>query len=374
MLNSKPQIHCLDKRPDCRQAGRQGQKFTGDRNNLRRILIVRTDRIGDVLLSTPVIKALRDSYPRAYISMMVSTYAKDIVEGNPYLDEVITYDKDIRHRSWLASIKFAQSLKKKRFDLAVILHPTNRAHIITFFAGIPKRIGYDRKSGFLLTDRIKHEKQFGEKHELEYSLDLVRYLGIEPKDKNLFMPINPESERWVEELFEKEGIEKKAKLLAIHPGASCPSKIWPNERFSEVADRLIDRYSFKVLLIAGPKDIIKAERVLKNMRGNAINLAGKISVSQLASVLKRCALFISNDSGPVHIASAVGTPVISIFGRNQKGLSPKRWGPVGSKDRVLHKEVGCISCLAHNCVKEFACLKAITVEDVVDAAESILKS
>jgi heptosyltransferase-2 len=340
----------------------------------KRILIVRTDRIGDVLLSTPVIKALRDSYPNAYMAMIVSPYAKDIVEGNPYLDEVIIYDKDGKHKSWVRSMKFARNLKKKKFDLTIILHPTNRVHLVTFFARIPKRVGYDRKLGFLLTDKIRHTKQLGEKHELEYALDLVRYLGIEPKDKSLFMPIKPESEKWVEELFQQEGIEKTDKLLVIHPGASCPSKIWPSERFAEVADRLMEKYGFKVLLIAGPKDIKIAQEVIKKMRHPAVNLAGKTSVSQLATILKKCQLFISNDSGPVHIASAVGIPVISIFGRNQKGLSPLRWGPLGRKDRVLHKEVGCIECLAHNCVKEFACLKAISVEEVLNTVDLILKS
>jgi lipopolysaccharide heptosyltransferase II len=340
----------------------------------QRILIVRTDRIGDVLLSTPVIKALRDTYHNAYIAMMVSPYAKDIVEGNPYLDEVIIYDKDAKHKSWGRTIKFSCNLKKRRFDLAIILHPTNRVHLITFFAAIPRRIGYARKLGFLLTDRIKHTKQLGEKHESEYNLDLLRYLGIQTRDKNLFMPIKQESEKWVEDLFRQEGINKDDRLLAIHPGASCPSKIWPNERFAEVANRLIEKYGFKVLVASGPKDITLAQNVIKNMHYLAINLAGKTSISQLASLFKRCQLFISNDSGPVHIASAVGIPVISIFGRSEKGLSPKRWGPQGIKDRILHKEVGCIECLAHNCVKGFACLKAITVEDVLSAADSILKS
>ena len=107
------------------------------------------------------------------------------------------------------------------------------------------------------------------------------------------------------------------------------------------------------------------------MRYPAINLAGKTSVSQLASLLKKCQLFISNDSGPVHIASSLVVPVISIFGRNQKGLSPKRWGPVGKNDRVVHKEVGCLECLAHNCKRDFACLKAISVEDVLNTVDLI---
>lgn len=348
------------------------RQAAGNKNDFKRILIVRTDRIGDVLLSTPVIKALRDSYPQAYIAMMVSPYAKEIVEGNPYLDEIIIYDKDYKHKSWMRSIKFSQNLKKRKFDLALILHPTNRAHLVTFLSGIKRRIGYERKLGFLLTDRIKHTKQLGEKQESEYAFDLVRYLGIEPEAKMPFMPIKQESENWVEELFAAQGIIPTDKLLGIHPAASCPSKIWPNERFVQVADRLTEKYGFKVIYLSGAKDSALVQKTVQQMRYPAINLAGKTSLSQLASILKRCALFISNDSGPVHIASAVGVPVISIFGRNQAGLSPKRWGPLGLRDKILHKEVGCIECLAHNCTKQFACLRAISVDDVLNAADEIL--
>jgi lipopolysaccharide heptosyltransferase II len=333
---------------------------------------VRTDRIGDVVLSTPVIKALRDNFPDAYIAMMVSPYALDIVEDNPFLDEVIIYDKDKRHKNWFQSVGFAFGLRAKRFDLAVVLHPTNRAHITVFLAGIRRRIGFNRKCAILLTDRIKHTKQEAEKHELEYSLDLVRYLGIQPEDKKPAMFIKPQAIQWADRVLAQAGIKETDMLLALHPAASCPSKIWPAQRFAEAADELVKRYGFKVIVLAGPKDMNLAIQVIQNTRQPVLNLAGKTSVQQLAALLKRSRLFISNDSGPVHIACAVGTPVISIFGRNQKGLSPKRWGPVGPRDKVLHKEVGCEECLAHNCAKGFACLKAITVDDVIQAADSIL--
>ena len=338
----------------------------------KRILLVRTDRIGDVLLSTPAIKAIRDRYPSAYIAMMVSPYGRDIVDGNPYLDEVIIYDKDKMHKGCKGAFRLSLELRNKRFDLALILHPTNRAHLVTFLAGIPKRVGYDRKLGFLLTDKIKHEKQLGQKHESEYVLDMLRYLKIESLDKKLYMPIKKEAIDWIEQKLLNEGINPVDKILAIHPGASCPSKIWPAQNFAAVCDALVDKYGLKVVVISGPKDSDRAEEVTRNMRSHFVNLGGKTSIPQLAGLLKKCALFISNDSGPVHIASALGTPVISIFGRNQAGLSPKRWGPLGLKDKILHKEVGCIECLAHNCKKEFACLKAITVEDVVSAADNII--
>jgi heptosyltransferase-2 len=342
-------------------------------NQYKRILIVRTDRIGDVLLSTPVIQALRQAYPWAYIAMMVAPVAKEIVEGNPYLDAVITYDKEAKHKSWYRSFKFARNLKNKKFDLALVLHPTNRAHLVTFLAGIPRRVGYSHKLGFLLTDRIAHTKQLGQKHEAQYSLDLLRHLGIQPQGVETFMPVKKEAQEWAQDLFSREGIGVKDELLAIHPGASCPSKIWPNARFAQVADALADKYGFKVVLVAGPKDMRLTQDLLKQMRNPALNLGGLTSVAQLASVLRRSRLLISNDSGPVHIASAVGTPVIAIFGRSQPGLGPRRWGPLGQRDKVVHRDVGCIRCLAHNCKKEFACLRSISAEDILAAAGEVLK-
>ncbi len=352
---------------------RDSLRSQGTAPQFKRILIIRTDRIGDVVLSTPVIKAVREKYPSAYIAMMVSPYTKEIVEGNPYLDEVIIYDKDAKHKSWRRTFEFARNLKKKRFNLALILHPTNRVHLVAFLAGIKRRIGYDRKLAFLLTDKIPHTKQYGQKHELEYNLDLLKILGIVPSDKDIFVPIKPEARQAVEELLRQEGVKENEALLAINPGASCPSKVWSAQRFAEVADKLAQEYNFKVLVVTGPKDRPQAQHLIANMRGKAINLAGRLSLSQMAALLSRCSLFISNDSGPVHIGSAVGVPVISIFGRDQKGLSPRRWGPVGKRDRFLHKPAGCIECLAHNCVQEFKCLQAITTEDVLNAAEGILK-
>jgi lipopolysaccharide heptosyltransferase II len=340
----------------------------------RRILVVRTDRIGDVVLSTPVIKNLRRYFPYSYIAMMVSPYTKELIEGNPYLDEVIVYDKENKHKSWFSSMRFSINLKKKKFDLAIILHPTNRVHLVTFFAGIPKRLGYNRKLGFLLTDRIPHTKQLGQKHESEYNLDLLRYLGLKDLENQIFVPIKEEAKKYVDQLLKKQGIREDDFLIAVHPSATCPSKRWPLERFAELCDKLKEKYNLKILVVAGPKDIDLAKELIEMMKEKAINLAGRLSLGELAYLLKRCRLFISNDSGPVHISSAVGTPVISIFGRNQKGLSPIRWGPLGRYDRVIHKEVGCQVCLAHNCQKGFLCLKAISVEEVLEAIEEILSS
>ncbi len=338
----------------------------------KKILIVRLDRVGDVLLSTPVIKAVREAFPDSYIAFMVRKYTKEIVAGNPYLDEVIAYDKNGRDKGVLGNIRFIRQLGRKKFDIAFVLHPTKRTHLLVSLAGIPETIGYNKKWGALLKTKIDHTKQNGLKHEIDYTLDILRYAGLEPKDRALFMPVDSASEERVDKIFKENGISKSDLCISLHPGASCVSKIWSAERFAKAALRLVERYKAKIVIVAGDSDKRLGDKVSSLLKGNCLNLSGKTSISDLASVLRRVKLFISNDSGPVHIASAIGTPVIAIFGRSDRGLSPKRWGPTGGRDIVLHKDVGCKVCLAHNCEKGFKCLEAITVDEVLAAAKQIL--
>lgn len=342
--------------------------------NYKRILIVRTDKIGDLVLSTPVFKAVREAYPDSYIAVLVRPYTKDIIEGNPYIDEIITYDKTNGDEDMLRDIGFITKLRKKKFDLALVLHPKNRSHIFTFFAGIPERVGYDKKMGWLLTKRIPHIKQYGLKHEIDYTLDLLRYIGIEPKDKELHVSVNRASEEKVAGIFSKNGISKNDIVITVHPGSSCPSKRWKPERFAKVADELAEKYKAKIVIIAGPKDLSFGNKTAQSMKSPSLNLSGQTTVMDLVSILKRSHLFISNDSGPVHISCAAGTPTISIFGRNDRGLSPERWRPVGKRDVALHKDLGCDPCHSHNCKIGFKCLDAISVEEVISAAGRILET
>lgn len=341
----------------------------------KRFLVVRTDRIGDVLLTTPVFKALRINFPDSFISVMVAPIARDIVEGNPYLDEVIIYDKNNKDKGFFGFFRMVSALRQRRFDLGLVLHTKKRTNLLCFLAGIKERVGYyNNKFGFLLNKKIPDLRPEGKKHEAQYCLEVLKAIGIETEDTELFMPLKPQAEVWSDEILSKYKVDRKDILIAINPGASCPSKIWPAERFAILADKLAEKYSAKIALICGPNDLKIASLVLAKIQNPVINLSGHTTISQLASLLKRCNLFISNDSGPVHIACAVGTPVVAIFGRNESGLSPKRWGPLSKQSAVLHKEVGCVECLAHNCKKGFACLLAITEDEVLAAAEKLLKS
>jgi heptosyltransferase-2 len=340
----------------------------------KNILIIRTDRIGDVVLSTPVIKVLRQAYPKSKISFMARPCTKDILKGNPYLDDVITYDKYNRQRSWMASIKFALKLRRKKFDLALILHATKRAHIITFIAKIPERIGYDKDFGFLLSKRIKDEKFKGLKHEAEYNFDLLKLLGIRNISKETSINVSESDLDQIDSILKERNFSHKDDFFVIHPAASCPSKIWPQSNFNKVAQRLIQELGLKLVLVCTGENQNLCEKVAKGISGDEAIVLTDLPINRLAALFKRAKFLISNDSGPVHIAVASSCPAVDIFGRNQPGLSPRRWGPLDEASIVLHRPPDCKPCLAHNCQLNFACLKNINVEDVFNAAKKIYQN
>ena len=339
----------------------------------KRILITRTDRMGDVILSTPAIRAIRQSYPEAYIAFMIMPRNKDILANNPELDEVIVFDKYGGQKSLWSTLMFAFNLKRKKFDLGIALHPTNRAHIIMYVAGIPERIGYDKNMPFLLTKRIAHSKQFGKKHEIDYNLDMLRIAGFKLKvvDRMPYIITNENEKKMVDAVLKTCGLSNK--IIAIHAGASCRSRWWPAKRFAQVADQLSRKYKCDIVVVGGDDIEDISKETISYMKEKAIDLTGCLLLGELAEFVSRCKLFISNDSGPVHVAVAVKTPTIAIFGRNDPGLSPKRWAPVGEKDEYIHKPHDCEICLAHNCKKGFICLQNITVDDVLAAADNILQ-
>ena len=340
---------------------------------MKRILITRTDRMGDAVLSLPAIKAARKAFSKAYIAVMVQPRIDGLLKGNPDIDEVIVYDKNKKHKGIAGNIGFIRELGTKKFDTALILHTTKRVNLICFLAGIPKRIGYARgKADFLLTDKIVYTKKTGEKHEAEYSLDILKYLGAETEFSNPVIYVQEDDEKKAGELLKNLGIGAGEKFAILHPGASCVSKMWPLERFAKTGDILIRDLKIKVMINLAPDQATLGEKVRGMMKNNPIFLCEPATLGELAALFKKASLVISNDSGPVHVAAGVGTPVISIFGRNQKGLSPVRWRPLGDKAIAIHKDVGCTECLAHDCKKDFLCLKAITAEEVFKEARKLL--
>lgn len=340
----------------------------------RNILIVRTDRIGDVILTTPAIRALRVMYPASRLTMLVQPATVDLVKGNPFLDEILVDDRQETHKGFWGYGRLALTLRQKGFDLAIIFHTKKRTNLLCFLAGIPERLGYaNNKFGFLLTHKVRDDRPCGVKHETGYCLDLLEPLGREEIALEAFLPLQKEAEEWAEDLFRKWGNLSATGVVAVHPGASCPTKKWPAARFGELINILEERYGCGVILIGGKDNRETADQVLSVTRSPVRDMTGQTTVAQLASLLKRCRLLISNDSGPVHIADALKVPVISIFTRNQPGINPERWGPLGERSRALSPPLQKGISFAKGEVTDPRYLGYIQTEWVLEAVDSLFK-
>jgi ADP-heptose:LPS heptosyltransferase len=303
--------------------------------DIKRILLIRTDRFGEFILNTPVIRAIKEKFPSSYLGIMVNPMVKGIVEGSPYIDEILIYDEKAM-QGFFKSLKFVSEIRKKKFDLVVILNPKKKFNIITFLAGIPIRLGYNRKWGFLLTHKIEDRKSSGQKHEVEYNLDLVRRIRIDTQDKSLFISVDKEDEQFIDSLLNGLGIINTDLLVTLHPWTSDPVKQWPVENFLQLASRLSRELPYKVIIIGGKDQISQSVKFCQE-NPDIINLTAKLTLGQSAALLKKCRLLISNDSGPVHLACAVGTLVIALFRNDIPAKSAKRWGPWGEGHIVIEK-------------------------------------
>jgi len=330
-------------------------------DTIKRILLVRTDRIGDVVVSTPVFPAIKKRFPNAHLAILIARENADLIQGNSSIDEVILYDKEGKEKSILGALRFGWMMRRKKFDAAIHFHPRARTYWTSFLAGIPARIGYRLKNHWLLTHSIPDNKSEGKRHESDYLFDLLQFLDI-PKPAHIepFVSLH-------EPL--RVSLEKKLgslnRFAVFHPSASCPSKIWSYQNFADVADYVAKKFQIMPVVVDGIPGARHGKAMLKLMKSEAVNLCGQLQLGELAWLFKKSELVVSNDSGPVHIASAVGAPVVVIYGRNLAGLCPTRWRPLGKKSWYLQKDVGCIQCLAHLCPIEFKCLKALSAEEVI---------
>lgn len=339
-----------------------------------RILAVRLDRIGDVVLSLPALGRLRRRFPNAHVTVLTRPLTRPLLEGHPDIDEVLEYDygKHGRHGSILGNARFLYEMWRRRFDMAVILNPSLRSFLFAFVIGIPLRIGLRWGPSFLLTVATPDTRSQGLRHESDLTLDILSPLGItgpaEAPRIELFSNEIAAMRSRLERILEGEG-----PLLAVHAGASCASKRWSVERFAEAITAVHAATGCRVLLIGAQEERALSARIAQLHSAPQADLTGQLTLRELACALKAADVLLTNDSGPGHLAAAVGTPVVTVFGRNRPGLGPRRWRTLGPADTYLHKDVGCVSCPAHLCPIEFECLRAVGSREVALAVVSALK-
>jgi ADP-heptose:LPS heptosyltransferase len=292
---------------------------------IKKILVVRNDRFGEFLLNIPVLVALKGYFHYAEITLVIRPEVEALARRIPPIDRLIGWDSLSKH-SLLDKINLIQKLKREKFDLGVILNPSKEFNLIAFFSGIRHRVGYDRKWGFLLNCKIKDRKSQGLKHEAEYNLDLIRAIGIDTFSSDIKFPLDIKKEDFPDSRIKELGIAND-NLIAFHPWTSNREKEWPQIKYKELIVALARESDAKLIVIGGSDELERSLVLCKDLP--VVNLTGKTTLIELATLLKRCKLFISADSGPMHLAAIVGAKVVALFRKGPASVSARRWGPVG---------------------------------------------
>jgi len=336
----------------------------------RRILIIRLSGIGDVVHTLPLLGALRKRYPYAYITWLVQKKAEELLVGHPYLDEVITFDRD----RWISRLlPLIKKLRNRRFDLVVDSHGQFRSGLFAYITGAKTRLGFNAKNGKEFNSlfiNFKAPPFPGDWHAVERYLALASLLGAEIETKEFLIQIGEPEKEYVERFLEEEGIKKGEFLIALNPGSSWKSKIWPSKNYAHLADILIKKFKAKVMFLWGPgeENLIKS---ISSLMEEKPLIAPRTGLKELASLISRCTLFIGSDSAPLHIASSFSIPSIGLYGPTD----PQRNGPYGSGNVAIKKDLSLLSCRRKGCrkCKSRDCMELITVKEVVEQVENKIK-
>ncbi len=333
------------------------------------ILIIKFGSLGDVILSTAAIRAIREKFPRSYkITFIVGEESKELLLRCPYIDELMVVNLKNKDKGLKGLLAWGRLLRQKNFDIVIDLQNNRKSHLLSFLSLCANRYGYDNKKlGFLLNHRIKDEKPPIDP--VTHQFRILRMLGIELKDSHLELWPNQEDREYVENLLSSQWLSAHQKIVGINISASqrWETKVWPMPRLVKLCEDLSSR-DMRIVLTGIEKDIPAAAALL-NMVKNAklINACGKTTVNQLACLIKHCAVYICADSSPLHIAAAMGTPFVALFGPTDA----RRHLPPSKNGVLLQKEMPCSPCYKPKC-KSVKCMESITTEEVLAAVDSLL--
>lgn len=329
---------------------------------MEKVLLVRTDRIGDVVLITPAVQLLKKAYPEIFISVLVSEYTKDVLEGNAHIDEIITVKP---------FLKMAGELKKKKFDTCVLFFVEPKSAMACFLAGIPKRIGPASKIWSVFLNKIifQHRSKIA-KHEASFNIELLKPLGVEPeKSKTRIYLTEKQNEKAKVFLKENYGIKETDFLVCVHPGSGGSAKNWHDENFAKLTDKIIKNYpQLKVMLTGSRNEQALLNIIASQVQNKPIILKHSLELKEFIAVLNQSRIVITNSTGPLHIADALGKKTLSFF-PNIKECLPVRWGPYGEGHIVLTPH----RTQCPECIKRNGCMDLITVGQAFDAFEKLCK-
>ena len=356
-------IKCFQSQPDCGIIRRMS-----DRNPYRNILVRSLNWIGDAIMATPALAAVRQTFPAARITLLANPVVGQLFLQHPWVDQVVSFDRTGSHRGLAGRLRLAKELRQQHFDLALILPNSFDAALVPFLAGIPARFGKASDGRSLMLTRRYHAQGLENPHEVQYYRALLESFAIRGDVAQPLLVTAPDEDAAARQLLSEHGIAASDLLLGINAGATFGSaKRWYPERFAAVAQRLAAQWGTRVILFGGPDEVELVAAIEQHLEGHCLNLAGKTTVRQLMALIKRCDFFVTNDSGPMHIAAAFGVPLVAVFGpTDHVGTAP-----CSERAVVVRQATECAPCKLRACPTDHRCMTSVTVEDVVQAANQL---
>ncbi|WP_306533208.1 lipopolysaccharide heptosyltransferase II [Geobacter sp.] len=333
------------------------------KETISNILVRSTNWIGDAVMTTPALRAIHESFPGARVTVLANPLVAPLFAVHGAVDDVIVYDRRGVHAGLRGKLRLAKEVRARRFELAILLQNAVDAALIAWLARIPRRMGYRTDGrGLLLTHGVPVDEQTRQLHHVEYYLAMLGRFDITTRDRSLNLFTTPGEDAAMAEFLAEHGIGKGDVLLGINPGASYgAAKRWYPERFAAVADELSRRWGARVVVTGGPGEAAIAADIAAAMSSPCLVMAGKTSVRELMSLIKRCDFFVTNDSGPMHIAAAFGIPLVAVFGSTDHTTT----SPWSDRAVIVRRDTDCAPCLLRECPTDHRCMTAVTVEEVV---------
>jgi lipopolysaccharide heptosyltransferase II len=342
------------------------------RDTVQRIVVRGPNWLGDAVMCEPALRGLRRLFPQASLTLLVKPVVAELFADHPAIDRVLLYDDKGRHAGLAGKWRLAGELRHARFDLAVLFQNAFEAALLAYLAGIPRRYGYatDGRSLFL-SDPVAKPDRRALLHQVQYYWDLLKPLGLTGDPPHPELSISPEEERAMAERLTKAGIAATDTLIGINPGSIYGgAKRWLPDRFAESTERLCrrlnesgDRRTAVVILGAKGEEQVGRE-IAAHLSVPSVNLSGATTIRELMATVKRCAILVTNDTGPMHVASAFQVPVVAIFG-------PTDWrttSPYGANHALVRHPVDCAPCMLRECPIDHRCMTGVSVDQVYEAA------
>jgi heptosyltransferase-2 len=340
----------------------------------KKILVMRYRFIGDTVLTVPFLRNLREAFPAAQIDLMIEPFSGQVIEGCPYVDRVIpfefktihTYSAATERGKFSGYIHYWTFIKHEGYDTAFVLKRSLSSALLVRAAGVPRRIGFATEGRrMLLTDRVPYRQ---DQHEVENFLDCLR--AVDVPVRSLSLELWPsENDANVRTRLKQAGWKPDDLKVVIHAAASLPAKQWPLERFAAVMSALRSRYHARFVYTGAKGDAALYREIERHGPFHGLDLCGVTNLRENISVYRAANLFFGVDSGPMHMAAAVGVPVVALFGPTDE----RKWGPWGKGHTVISKRLSCHPCKPHKCADN-ECMKQITVEEAIEAVEQKIKT